>query len=278
MGHAKQKSFFKTNWKHHLTHGGVLRQKRAGRGQRPLSTKEPLHVVFKVNRERLKHGGLRHGVTYTLVQQIVRRWAKYFFVKVEQISIQGDHIHVLVRAPRRAKFHDFFRVVAGQIAQRLEKEGLLAAKDVSTRNAKTANGTNSLPFGSESRPSHPFASKSAKSLPFGSKPWRSQPDGSENPKRNSRVTDTPAGPRTSTDSLKNTGPRAGTVTDTPAGPRKGTGLWKYRPFSRVVRGWRAYKIVREYIQLNELEAQGRIPYRKSRLKGLSSADWEILWA
>jgi REP element-mobilizing transposase RayT len=122
--------FEKTNWQHRFCHGGSLRNKRAGRGSRSLSTKEPLHVVFKVNRERLRHGGLRHGVTYTLIHQIIRRYAKRFFVKVEQVSIQGDHCHLLIRAPRRAKFLNFFRVVSGQIAQRMEKEGLLVALPV----------------------------------------------------------------------------------------------------------------------------------------------------
>ena len=55
------------------------------------------------------------------------------------------------------------------------------------------------------------------------------------------------------------------------------GLWRHRPFSRVVRGWRAYKIVRNYIQLNEKEALGHIPYRKERLKGLSTSEWQTLW-
>ncbi|MEK6774395.1 MAG: hypothetical protein AABY64_10665 [Bdellovibrionota bacterium] len=54
-------------------------------------------------------------------------------------------------------------------------------------------------------------------------------------------------------------------------------LWKYRPFTRVIKGWKAYKIVRSYIQLNEREALGVIPYRKTRLKGLSSTEWELLW-
>jgi putative transposase len=215
MGHTKQTGFFKTNWKHHLCHGGSLRNQRAGRGSRSLSMKEPLHVVFKVNRDRLKHGGLRHGVTYTLIHQIIRRYAKRFFVKVEQVSIQGDHAHLLVRAPRRAKFHHFFRVVAGQIAQRLEKEGLLAVP----------------PAGS---------GKQA---------------------------------RTHTVESQNTN-----VTDTPTKPRKGTGLWKYRPYSRVVRGFKAYKIVKDYIQLNEQEALAKIPYRTRRLKGMSSAEWDVLWA
>lgn len=67
------------------------------------------------------------------------------------------------------------------------------------------------------------------------------------------------------------------VTDTPA-DEQGTGLWKHRPFTRVVKGWKAYRIVRNYIQLNEKEALGVIPYRKTRLRGLSMKDWQLLWA
>ena len=144
--------------------------------------------------------GCRTGKSHALILKIMRRYAKRFWVKVEQVSIQGDHCHLLIRAPRRAKYHDFFRVLAGQIAQQFEREGML-------------------------RP-HPHT----------------------------KVTDTP-----------------------PPGWQRGTGLWRYRPFSRVVRGYRAYRIVRDYIQLNECEALGRIPYRKLRLRGLSSSEWEILW-
>ena len=55
-------------------------------------------------------------------------------------------------------------------------------------------------------------------------------------------------------------------------------LWKYRPFSRVVKGWKAYQIVRHYIQINEKEANREIRYRKERLKGLSLAEWQLLWS
>lgn len=113
-------------------------------------------------------------------------------MKVEQVSIQGDHIHLLIRAHRRQQFHFFFRVLAGQVAQRFQKEGFF-------------------------------------------------------------------------------------VTDTPANRKRGVSLWRLRPFTRLVRGWRAHKIVRDYIQLNEQEALGKILYQKKRLKGLSSAEWELLW-
>ncbi len=196
IGHHrnKQGSFFNSNGVFKLSHGGELRKKKRGRGLRPLSTKEPLHTVFKVTQHHLRHKSLRAPESFKLVLEIMDKYAKYFAVKIEQISVQNDHIHLLIRTSRRKCYLNFFRVVAGQIAQRFEKTGLLAMK---------AN-------------------------------------------LNFRVTDTPK-------------------------------LWKYRPFSRVVRGWKSYKVVRNYIQLNEKEALGVIKYQKKRLRGLSTSDWQLLW-
>ena len=190
IGHGRQQSFFtdllSESWRHQFSYGGSLRRKRAGRGCRPLSTKEPLHVVFKVRKAKLRRGSLRTPQEYNQVERIISKYAAKFFIKIERKSIQKDHIHLLIRTSRRSRFHHFFRVVAGQVAQRFEKEGLL------------------------------------------------------------KVTDTPGG------------------------------LWLVRPFSRVVRGYRDFKTVVRYIQLNELEACGRIPYQKNRLRGLSTSDWLLL--
>lgn len=180
-----------------------MRNQRAGRKARPLSSKDPLPLVFKINRHRLRHFSLRAPRGFSLTLQILKKYSKRFAVKVEQISIQGDHIHLLVRTSRRSRFQNFFRVVAGQIAQRFEKEGLLRFE-------------------------------------------------------------------------------VGRVTGTPSGSRDGVmglvSLWKYRPFTRVIKGWRAYKTVQNYIQLNEQEVLGKILYRKQRLKGLSKDDWFVLWS
>lgn len=209
IGHlkSKQSSFFANNankWKHQLSHGGELRKKQLGRGSRPLSTKEPIHAVFKIERLRLRYKSLRAPKNFKLVLQIIEKYARHFAVKIEQLSVQNDHVHLLIRTSRRRQFHHFFRVVAGQIAQRFEKEGILSL------NSSV---------------------------------------------KNFMMTDTP-----------NT---------TEANASKS--LWKHRPFTRVVRGWRAYRTIRNYIQLNEKEIKGEIRYQKNRLKGLSSADWQILW-
>jgi REP element-mobilizing transposase RayT len=172
-----------------ISHGGILRRKRNGRGVRPLSTKDPLHVVFKINRNFLKSKSLRSVKIIGLINYLILRYSKTFFIKIDQLSIQNDHIHLLIRTSRRSLYHSFFRVLAGQISQSIQKSDQVLSV---------------------------------------------------------------------TDSQK-------------------IALWMYRPFSRVVRGWRSYKTVRNYIQLNEKEVLKEIKYRKSRLRGLTEEDWIKLW-
>lgn len=212
----KQLQFEKISRFRQLNHGGVLRNQRAGRGQRPLSTKESLHVVFKVDKRRLRSKTLRSTKSYALINKIIKTYAKRFYVQLEQISIQNDHCHLLVRTKRRSSFHNFFRVVAGQIAQIFEKEGLL---------------------------------------------WG--------------VTDTPSNSREwERKTIREDWNGLTRAKDV----KKGTQLWLYRPFSRVIRGYRSYVTVRNYIQLNKKEALGEIKYNSKRLKGLIREEWEKLWS
>lgn len=125
MKRNKQESFLKYEWDHRYKHGGELRKKRAGRFSRPLSTKHPHHLVFKLHKQKLRHRTLRSASGFLLTQKIIQRYAKMFFIKIEQVSIQNDHIHMLIRTSRRSLFQNFFRVVAGQISQQFQKEGLL---------------------------------------------------------------------------------------------------------------------------------------------------------
>ena len=182
MAH-QQLQLFKETWSHRFCGGGTLRNSRRGRQARPLSTKDPLHLVFKVNKGTVT-GGLRAPRNSARLQKVLRKYAKRFYIRIEQFSIQTDHIHILIRAPKRTLAQHFFRVLAGQFAQCLTK---------SFRQSYT-----------------------------------------------------------------------------------GKRIWKHRPFSRVVRGWKPYLIIRDYIQLNEQEALGRT-YSKTRLRGLSLKQREELW-
>ena len=207
-GH-RQESLFKTHWKHALTYGGILRKKKLGRSQRPLSSREPLHLVIKANKHTLRTGTLRSPYNRAIIERIIKKYAVRFSIKIEQYSIQGDHIHFLIRASRRFGYQYFFRVIAGQIAQQFQRAGVL----------KSMTGT------------------------------------AERPQNTTK-------PQSSTEHRN---------------CESSTGLWMYRPWTRVVRGYRAYKIVRDYVQLNEAEVRGVIRYNKQRLRGLSMAEWELLW-
>jgi putative transposase len=132
----KQQSFFKSPSKHRHCSGGKLRNLKAGRGIRKLSRKEPLHAVFKTHKHMLR-SGLRTQANFQLANNIIKKYAKKFYVKLDQFSIQNDHIHFVIRTSKRTNFHAFFRVVAGQIAQQLGKLGrLMTPKRTFPKNEK----------------------------------------------------------------------------------------------------------------------------------------------
>ena len=199
---GNQFDFEERNYKHNLCHGGSLRQKKLGRKARPLSTKDSIYLVFKANMGTIR-GGLRQSRRFALIHHLVKKYARYFYIKIDKFSVQNDHIHLVIRAPKRAKYQDFFRVFAGQIAQQFQTHGLVTVA----------------------------------------------------------MTDTPY-------TLENATAKIGA---------KKKELWKFRRFTRVVKGNRAYKMVLAYVELNELEALNLIPYRKERLKGLSREMLERLW-
>jgi putative transposase len=50
-----------------------------------------------------------------------------------------------------------------------------------------------------------------------------------------------------------------------------------RPFTRVVKSFKAFQTMIHYIILNQLEALGLIPKREGRLKDLTSLEWELIF-
>lgn len=203
MGRHSWLSKENRRWRYRGCGGGELRKKRSGRKARWLKPKKPLHLVLRANNECIKTG-FRSYKRYFIILKLMERYSRMFHIKIEQFSIQYNHIHLLIRTTRRSHYQDFFRVFAGQIAQVLEKEGLLNLAVEKTKRRK--------------------------------------------------------------------------VTGTPQWAK--LRLWKFRPFTRVLAGWKAFKVVREYIQLNELEGLKIIPHRSTRLKGLSTHEWELIrgWA
>ena len=59
------------------------------------------------------------------------------------------------------------------------------------------------------------------------------------------------------------------------GREKGVRFWAQRPFTRIVRGWRgAFKLACQYVELNQLEAEGFISRRDTKTLKDLRAIWE----
>ena len=186
----KQITFFKN--KTTRAHGGDHSIGKR-RSKRVLSTKRPMHVTL---RSEFAYSGrclLRHQ---GMINRVVQKSAKRFQISIYEKAICGNHLHLLIRGKSRTQIQNFFRVVAGHIAQQiLELQPL--------------------------RPNE--------------KPKR----GGAHPERR----------------------------NTCRHPKNQRKFWCALIYSRLLSGWgREFRIVKEYIVQNTLEALGEIPYQSRRTR------------
>jgi REP element-mobilizing transposase RayT len=112
----KQKSFFKT--KPRKEHGGALSVKKR-RSRRPLGNKAPLHITLRSKHAKGVRSLLRHR---KLINKVLLRSSQRFSVRVYKLGIVGNHIHLSIYGKDRLSVQNFFRVVAGHIAQGILQE------------------------------------------------------------------------------------------------------------------------------------------------------------
>jgi REP element-mobilizing transposase RayT len=105
---AKQLSFFK---KIDDRFGGELLKGNA-RTMRPLESKFSTHVVLKA-----KRGGLNSPHNFLKVHQIVELAARKRGIKIYEFANAGNHLHILLKLPKRSAWAPFIREIAGRIAQ-----------------------------------------------------------------------------------------------------------------------------------------------------------------
>ncbi len=116
--------------KHRPTeHGGSLilgkRRKR-----RPLNLKKPVHIVLKSDFAFGLRALTRHRAH---IERVFARSARRFNIRIYQKAIEHNHIHALVRAHHRKDLQNFFRVLAGHIAQEIMKKYPILRSEISSR-------------------------------------------------------------------------------------------------------------------------------------------------
>ena len=96
-------------------HGGSLAVSRR-RIVRPLNLNQSHHITLKSRHAIGPRSLFRHK---KLILNLIRKNSIRFQVKVYEYAIQGNHIHLLVKAKTRENLQNFFRVIAGHSAQKI---------------------------------------------------------------------------------------------------------------------------------------------------------------
>jgi REP element-mobilizing transposase RayT len=96
------------------------------KSQRSLSIKRPIHLVLKSHRAVGKRNLLRHR---TLIENVLRKAQRRFHIRIYEMAIVSNHIHLLVKGYSRTDLQNFFRVAAGHIAQQILKLHPLTDKE-----------------------------------------------------------------------------------------------------------------------------------------------------
>ena len=133
----QQNLYFKSKNSYRREHGGALSVRRR-KSKRPLTTRNPFHVTLRSELATGKRSLLRHK---NLIYKVLNKASRRFGIKIYQQAICGNHIHLLVRGRYRFAIQNFFRVVAGHIAQKiLENQPLLPNERI--RGNAQKNGKN----------------------------------------------------------------------------------------------------------------------------------------
>lgn len=145
QGLMKQLSFFRPG-KYSRVHGGAHSAGKR-RSRRPLSLKEPHHITLRSDFASGSRSLLRHR---PWIERVLKKASLRFHVRIYEKAVCGNHIHLLVFGKSREGLQNFFRVVAGHIAQGILEKCPINPNERKVRggapSANAANGkTEKLP-------------------------------------------------------------------------------------------------------------------------------------
>ncbi|MEQ1664035.1 MAG: hypothetical protein ABL927_01515 [Bdellovibrionales bacterium] len=123
---------------HPSAYGGVLRNRRHGRGARSVSTRFSMHLVLRSSLARGAWSFVQPK-NEAMIHRILAKHAKSTNTEILGIGNAGNHLHLRVQFSSRKKYLRFIRSVTGEIALKIKK---IAQKITPTENVKSKNSTN----------------------------------------------------------------------------------------------------------------------------------------
>ena len=93
--------------------GSLLEGKR--KTARPLSTREPIHLVLKSTWNRVFFPGDRR------IENLIRSHAAKYKIKLYRISLNWTHVHAIIQIPDRKAYNSFIRTVTAELVRLISK-------------------------------------------------------------------------------------------------------------------------------------------------------------
>lgn len=108
----KQNFFFKAR---KLFHGGTHRKRRWGRGARPISTRDTMHLCLKSSKAQGPWSFREQKNKHTLIC-LLDKFAQKNGARIHSVANSGNYIHVHLRFTTRHTYRAFIRGVTSAIA------------------------------------------------------------------------------------------------------------------------------------------------------------------
>lgn len=112
---SAQLQFQSSEIRNELRFGGSLMKKVKGRTARPVSSKDPMHLVLRSSRATGRFG-FAYKSNLKRVNELVRKACDRYGVKLILYSNNYNHLHLLVKFPSRAVYLRFIRSLTGALA------------------------------------------------------------------------------------------------------------------------------------------------------------------
>lgn len=126
-------------------YGGELRKTRIGRGARPLSTRQTMHLVMRSSKAQ-GDWSLRHPRHRKRVTAIIVRFARVNGVRVLSLANVGNHLHLHIKLGNRFAYARFIRAVTGAIAQAVTGRTRWKARRARKQNTNAPAAANAEKF------------------------------------------------------------------------------------------------------------------------------------
>ncbi|MEK6578888.1 MAG: transposase [Bdellovibrionota bacterium] len=107
--------YFSPEFRPRTEHGGSLHRGRR-KTYRPLDPKKPLHLVLRSSKA-LGPLSLTNYKNAGKVESLARKYAQHFGIRILEYANAGNHLHLVIKGPKREALQNYFRKLPGAVAQ-----------------------------------------------------------------------------------------------------------------------------------------------------------------